>query len=285
MNKKHPLLEKTLIKSPCNWKEWLEHWNSTNDPFALFSLLKFGSRMNTQNSYDYESEKKADILYLRLAKNFWEGEQVFHEVVEFNEKINIFNGPKSVLAKTSFKILCENCFRKTESNRNPWRNYLYDKDLLGELLVFLGVGSIAEPWKSEFHSLMCYAHKNGEILKEFSLGLAEHLIEIPHDSLTNLDDDRKTHLTSLWKAKRKSAIMILWYFNQLERVLIKHRDKIDRSVFNSLKDIILKHDIVLPNRRKPKNVREVLEMKNDSYFYYHNQDLMRAAHFYLSMTL
>lgn len=277
---KKPLVEKKLKTLPKNSEEWIKYWNKTNDPLALLSLLRHGPE-------GYSEE--VDVLYLRLARRFWESEQVFSEKCPYGEKKNIFNCPKTILAKAAFKALCKYAFRETENNKSPWEGFVYNETLLEELIIFLGVDDINSE-NDELHSLIVYSHDDEGILESFCLGLAEHIISesFKHD---HFDKQRKIELLKLWRSHRKSALRILWYFDKLEDVLFRYREKINEGILDPLRGMILSHEIVADTtlsseetRRKPVDVKDVLRIKPGNHYWYQNPQLLRAAYLYIGLT-
>ena len=287
---KHMLIEKKIDTTlPKNWEEWLALWGKTSDPLSLLSLLRYGPKMDDVEDDDSDD---ADILYLRLAKDFYKEREIFsEEEVDGDIGRTIFNSPKSRLAKEAFRTLCKHGFSKTEECESPWERFVYTEALLDELLVFLGLDNIEIQSRSsdEFHGLLCYSGKYEKVLEEFCIGLACHLISAP---LFRTDDKQREELLALWRPRRRSAVKILWYFGKLEEVLIKHRDEVDDSVLKPLREMILSHDIVVPvstrsskeTLKRPKEVIDVLKIKPDSPFWSRNQELIRAAHLYLGLT-
>jgi hypothetical protein len=292
MNEKHPLFEKQLIKLPCNWTEWLERWKAEDDPMALLSLLHHGPEMPAAGKAEYEAEAEATILYLRLAKEYYHKEQQFGEETGFDQKDNIFTCPRYTLGKTAFQTLCKHGFQKTESNKEPWEYFLWNDRVLGELLVFLGTDSCFENGTGgdELHGLFCYAKERyQEILKTFCLGLAEFLIEMPFP--THTGEETKVHQIAIWRSHRHAAIKILWYLDRLD-LLIEHKKMVDESLLGPLEKFILARDIEIPIStrstktvcRKPREVRDVLKIKADSYFWHHGGcEITKAAYVYLGL--
>ncbi len=287
---KHPLVEKQLAKLPQNWKEWLERWNTEDDPLALLSLLHHGPEMPDAEAYECRHE--AAILYLRLAKGYYYREQQFGEKLEFGEKESIFRCPRHTLGKTAFQTLCKHAFRKTESERTPWDFFVWHEPALKELIVFLGADSLEiGNGHDELHGLFCYAKdRYQEILREFCLGFAEFLIKMPFYAPAS--DEHKAEWTAVWRPHRKAAVKILWYLGRLD-VLIEQKEKVDESILNPLKEFILYRDIEIPIStrssktvvRKPRDVRDVLKIKADSYFWHHGGcEITKAAYVYLGLT-
>ena len=288
---KHPLVEKQLAKLPQNWKEWLERWNTEDDPLALLSLLHHGPEM--PDSEKFECRYEAAILYLRLATRYYYREQQFgEESGPFDGTVNIFTCPRYTLGKTAFQTLCKYAFRKTESDRKPWEFFVWHEPLLKELVIFLGADSLEiGNGHDELHGLFCYARdRYKEILREFCLGLAEFLITTPFP--THAGDEDKAQWTPVWRSYRKFAVKILWYLERLD-MLIEQKKMVDESILNPLKELILYRDIEVPMStrssktvlRKPREVRDVLKIKADSYFWHHGGcQITKAAYIYLGLT-
>lgn len=290
MNEKHPLVEKQLAKLPQDWKEWLERWNTEDDPMALLSLLHHGPEMPDAENFDCRCE--AAILYLRLAKGYYYKEQQFGEKMEFEDKENIFTCPRYTLGKTAFQTLCKYVFRKTDSDRTPWEFFVWHEPLLKELVTFLGADGLEiGNGQDELHGLFCYARdRYKEILREFCLGLAEFLIKMPFH--THTSDETKAQWTPVWRSHRKAAVKILWYLERLD-MLIELKEKVDESILNPLKELILYREIEVPVSirssktvcRKPRDVQDILKIKPDSHFWHHGgYEVTKAAYVYLGLT-
>ncbi len=289
----NPLVKKQLVKLPCNWAEWLERWKAEDDPLALLSLLHHGPEMPDAGKAENEAEAEATILYLRLAKEYYHKEQQFGEETGFGMKDNIFTCPRYTLGMTAFKTLCKHGFQATESNKAPWEYFLWNDQVLRELLVFLGTDGYFENGigGDELHSLFCYAKERyAEILKIFCLGLAKFLIEMPFP--THTGEETKVQKTALWRSHRHAALKILWYFDRLD-MLIEHRKMVDASLLGPLEKFILARNIEVPVSvrssktvwRKPRNVRDVLKINpGSSSWSQRGCEITKAAYIYLGLT-
>ncbi len=293
MNEKHLLVKKQLRAMPRNWVQWLDRWHAETDPMTLLSLLHLGPQMPEAGRLEHEAEAESTILYLRLAKNFYEKKQQFDEETDSEQKESIFTCPRYTLAKTAFQTLCTHAFQITPTNKAPWEYFVWNSSVLSELFVFLGTDGHFESGSNggELHGLFCYAKERyRDILKTFCLGLAEFLIEMP--SAPHVNQETKTRWMTLWRSHHHAAFTILWYLDGLE-LLIKHKKMVDESLLDPLKRFILSRYIELPVStrsgkivcRKPRDVREVLRIKPDGNFWHHGgQEITKAAYIYLGLT-
>lgn len=285
-------LNKQLKTAPQNFHEWMACWQSSDDPLVLLQLLYNGPHV-ILSSHTAEGVGMIEH-YLYVAQDFHNFNLLdAGTIIGRGAQNTILNAPRSILTRAAFEMLCKFALEKKSVNNNaPWGTFAYNDNLMAGLMQLCGGDVLHEDLGQErLHGVfVCAREQYQETLREFCLGLAAFLLEMPTPSHALPEEcDR---LKANWRRYHKFAIKLLWYLDSLD-MLIAKQQYVDKQALEHFKELILSREITVPvsirSKKeigyRPKKVEDILRIRPTSWFWHHGgEKIVKAAYLYLGMT-